>query len=406
MGTLLCNGQCQFDLTGCKSSAPVCGDGVAEGAKEGCDGADLLNASCEGLGLSGGTLKCTAACLFDTSGCTVVAPVCGDGAADESEACDGLDLKGANCQGLGLAPGTVTCTTECDFDTSGCNAHVPVCGDGLGEAAESCDGQDLRGNACEDIGFEAGTLACNDACGFDTSGCGTTGGDCDEPGAGGAGSECCEPLAEICDAQSNDCDAAIDEGDACPTGCTAKTFEGHLYLLCLHNSVLLQRDYAGASSFCTGAGTSLGLGVELELAHIESAAENDFVKEWIRAIATRAGMVWLGANDIAREGQWVWGQGEEATQFFAANTWGSGRSGGGSGEGGEPVNGQFNDFAEGQPNSANNTDEDCAALDSDFEWQWNDLLCTQSRLGHVCEQVDPDDGSGGGSGSFGGRGGW
>jgi hypothetical protein len=32
-------------------------------------------------------------------------------------------------------------------------------------------------------------------------------------------------------------------------------------------------------------------------------------------------------------------------------------------------------------------DEDCAALDSDYSWQWNDLDCTFARLGYLCEQT-------------------
>jgi len=51
----------------------------------------------------------------------------------------------------------------------------PVCGDGLAEPGETCDGEDLTGLACPDVDamFTGGTLACDAVCAFDTSGCTT-----------------------------------------------------------------------------------------------------------------------------------------------------------------------------------------------------------------------------------------
>ena len=47
-----------------------------------------------------------------------------------------------------------------------------MCGNGVMEADEACDGADLGGLACPDVGdFVGGNLACDAACGFDTSGC-------------------------------------------------------------------------------------------------------------------------------------------------------------------------------------------------------------------------------------------
>lgn len=50
-------------------------------------------------------------------------PTCGDDVRQGAEACDGADLGGATCEGLGLGAGTVTCNATCDgFDTAGCGA--------------------------------------------------------------------------------------------------------------------------------------------------------------------------------------------------------------------------------------------------------------------------------------------
>ncbi len=52
----------------------------------------------------------------------------------------------------------------------------PVCGNGIIESPEVCDGSNLGGETCQSQGFDGGTLACASNClSFDTSGC-TTGG--------------------------------------------------------------------------------------------------------------------------------------------------------------------------------------------------------------------------------------
>jgi len=59
-----------------------------------------------------------------------------------------------------------------------------VCGNGVKEGNEVCDGSDLVGNSCASRGYISGTLRCSLGClSFDTSGC--TG------GAGGCAENCC-----------------------------------------------------------------------------------------------------------------------------------------------------------------------------------------------------------------------
>jgi hypothetical protein len=58
----------------------------------------------------------------------------------------------------------------------------PVCGNGIQETGEQCDGSDLGGASCVSRGFSGGTLSCASSCVFDTSSCTSGGG-----GGGGGG---------------------------------------------------------------------------------------------------------------------------------------------------------------------------------------------------------------------------
>jgi|GEM_PF-890325 len=153
---------------------PFCGDGLLNQPGEACDGGALGGQTCEGLGLGAGTLACSAQCTFDTSGCSAP-PVCGDGIRNQDfEVCDGGDLGGATCTGLGFSTGTLACQPDCLlFDTSGCVTE-PVCGDGVvNRPSESCDLSDLNGVTCETLGLGGGLLQCAADCNFDTSQCDT-----------------------------------------------------------------------------------------------------------------------------------------------------------------------------------------------------------------------------------------
>jgi len=48
------------------------------------------------------------------------------------------------------------------------------CGDGVIEGDEQCDGAELNGVSCEELGFEGGELGCTAACRFDISDCAFT----------------------------------------------------------------------------------------------------------------------------------------------------------------------------------------------------------------------------------------
>ncbi|MDC0676435.1 pre-peptidase C-terminal domain-containing protein [Sorangium atrum] len=77
---------------------------------------------------------------------------CGNGVAEQGEACDGPDLGGTTCQSLGFDAGEVRCSPECIPDASGCSG-VEVCQDGRdndGDGAVDCDDPECD-EACADM---------------------------------------------------------------------------------------------------------------------------------------------------------------------------------------------------------------------------------------------------------------
>ena len=116
---------------------------------------------------------------------------------------------------------------------------------------------------------------------------------------------------------------------------------GHCYM-----AFLTATQWGTARSLC------LGLPDGAHLVAIGSLAENTFVRT---LVGTRR--VWIGANDLVSEMQWVWVTMEPFTAFTYWN-------------GGEP-----NDDGT----------EDCAVLLGDVGGRWNDGECGNS-LGYVCEQ--------------------
>jgi len=108
--------------------------------------------------------------------CGTGGPVCGNNTTETGETCDGTDLNGLSCTNFGFTGGTLGCASDCQsYDTSGCTNNTgPVCGNGVIETGEDCDGTNLGGASCTSLGFSGGTLSCSSTCTYDTSAC-TTG---------------------------------------------------------------------------------------------------------------------------------------------------------------------------------------------------------------------------------------
>jgi hypothetical protein len=103
-----------------------------------------------------------------------VLAVCGDGVRDAPEDCDGADLGGADCTTLGFYDAAgLACTAYCTFDVNACTGS---CGDGVVDGPEICDGAPPPGKSCADFGFDVGALGClPHFCTPDFSGCGFIG---------------------------------------------------------------------------------------------------------------------------------------------------------------------------------------------------------------------------------------
>ncbi len=136
-------------------SAAAAGDLVQLDVRYGTDG------SLEGFGFHFDEVTLTNVDVQAADGQSdVCAPaVCGNGVREGSEQCDGADLGGATCSDVGCSTGIVGCTLSCTLDFSGCSDCV-VCGDGSCEAPEDCENCPTDCPIFELPGFSCGNGLC------------------------------------------------------------------------------------------------------------------------------------------------------------------------------------------------------------------------------------------------------
>ncbi len=96
--------------------------------------------------------------------------ICGNGIREGTEQCDGVDFGDLSCASLNMGVGSLKCFGDCSLDTTGCS-NASSCGNGVIEGNEACDGFDLAGKDCSTLNLGTGNLTCTAACTFDTSAC-------------------------------------------------------------------------------------------------------------------------------------------------------------------------------------------------------------------------------------------
>ena len=84
--------------------------------------------------------------------------------------------------GIGLLTGLALLSSSVYASTQEASTASAVCGNGVKESGEQCDGSDLAGASCTSQGYTGGTLSCSASCTFNTSACTSGGG-----GGGGGG---------------------------------------------------------------------------------------------------------------------------------------------------------------------------------------------------------------------------
>lgn len=162
---------------------------------------------------------------------------------------------------------------------------------------------------------------------------------------------------DVCDGIDNDCDEGTVE--VCPNQCTPATNPaGDVYLFCDQNT-----NHATATTVCADQ--------EMALARIDDTAENTWVSDQ-RGALLGDNNVWLGGDDIAAEGVWLWSDG---TQFWQG------------GSGGAVVGELFSNWDGGEPNNGGGN-EDCVIMkNGGSRYQWDDKPCGNS-VEFVCERYD------------------
>jgi hypothetical protein len=138
-------------------------------------------------------------------------------------------------------------------------------------------------------------------------------------------------------------------------GCISAENQGHEYAFCF--GALIQ---AEARATCGDRGMTLAV--------IENQAEGAWIaKSFSDQYRGASPSAFIGANDVASEGEWRWADG--------VTFW----------RGGAAVSGRYANWEDGQPNDSDPTggSEDCLTIGL-ADGTWNDVSC-DTELPYVCE---------------------
>ncbi|GDX83287.1 hypothetical protein LBMAG42_50980 [Deltaproteobacteria bacterium] len=317
-------GSTRFSETACDApayyvaNADDCDDTDADVSPVGIEVCNGLDDDCDGS-IDGGT----------ASGSTWYEDDDGDGYGDASSTSVACDAPS----------GFVADDTDCDDADSTIN---PAASEECNSVDDDCDGSVDESSTTgltwyvdsDGDGYGSSTTTTAYTCSA-PAGSSAIDGDCDDTDAAISPAD-----TEVCNGEDDDCDGSVDSASAC--GCSVATYSGngHTYMFCTTGSY-----WAAASSSCSAVG--------YHLATMADAAENSWVTGQANTYITGSDP-WIGFNDLASEGSWVWATGEAVTY----TNWGS-----------------------GEPNNSGN--EDCAHLyDSGV---WNDHQCSGLSTGYICE---------------------
>lgn len=148
-----------------------CGDGKIDAPVEECDPPSVgaCDANCLRDLAKCGDLQCqhpenALNCVVDCQ------PICGNGILETGEECDGEDFGNMTCESLGFPGGSLLCLSNCTYSVLGCES---TCGDGNIDDGETCDDANRSNNdGCSVLcQVEEGWLCvgtpsvCNSVCG-------------------------------------------------------------------------------------------------------------------------------------------------------------------------------------------------------------------------------------------------
>ena len=167
-GTTNCSGKCvdsQVDPDNCGACGTACKTG------------EVCSAGKCGLTCVGGATKCSTKCVdtqLDTAHCGGCDTACKTGEVCSAGTCSltcvgGTTKCGTKCVDTQLDPAHCG---ACDAACAGkCTSGKCLCGDGIIQSGEWCDGTTLGGKSCGSLGYSLGALKCKSDCTLDTTGC-------------------------------------------------------------------------------------------------------------------------------------------------------------------------------------------------------------------------------------------
>ncbi|MBL9101137.1 MAG: VCBS repeat-containing protein [Myxococcales bacterium] len=164
-------------LSGLECVAGVCAD---DGVTGGLNGTDTASASAGSGATSaasatddGTSAGATSASASETASSASTSETASGTSAGVSDSAD-TSSEGGVSVSAGESSSTGDGGTNSGTSSAGEGSSTgggPVCGDGAAEGDEACDGADLGGKTCDDFGFQYGALQCTPGCAHDASKC-------------------------------------------------------------------------------------------------------------------------------------------------------------------------------------------------------------------------------------------